>query len=86
MFHRCRTLTANTEELECMALDVMFYLDLTVKKAMFRNSFHCKYKELILFIIAYFILHYPPYSVLNILFLKAATENYSLKQVLPKTK
>ena len=46
---------------------------------MFRNPFHCKYKELIMSIIAYFILHYPPYSVLRILFLKAATENYSLE-------
>ena len=53
---------------------------------MFRNPFHFKYKELIIFIIAYFILHYPPYSVLHILILKAATENYSLEQVFRKTK
>ena len=53
---------------------------------MFGNPFHCKYKQLIIFIIAYFIVHYTPYPVLHILFLKAATENYSLKQVFPKTK
>ena len=53
---------------------------------MFGNPFHCKYKQWIIFIIAYFILHYTPYPVLHILFLKAATENYSLKQVFSKTK
>ena len=52
---------------------------------MFRNTFHYKYKELIIFIIANFILHYPPYPVLRILFLKAAAENYSLEQVFLKT-
>ena len=34
---------------------------------------------MILFTIAYFLLHWPLYSVLHILFLEAATENYSLK-------
>ena len=29
----------------------------------FRSPFHCRYKEFILFIIVYFLLHYPPYSV-----------------------
>ena len=53
---------------------------------MFGNPFHCKYKQLIIFIIAYFIVHYTPYPVLHILFLKATTENYSLKQVFSKTK
>ena len=37
-------------------------------------------------IIAYFLLHCPQYSVLHILFLEVATENYSLKQVFPETK
>ena len=41
---------------------------------------------IIIFVIAYFSLDYPPYSVLHILLLKAATENHSLKQVFPKTK
>ena len=36
-------------------------------------------KELIVFIIVYFILHHPPYFVLHLLFLEAATENYPLK-------
>ena len=54
-------LTANTGELKFMAWDVMrtfFYIDLTVKKG--------NLKELIIFIIAYVVLHYPPYSVLYI--------------------
>ena len=46
---------------------------------MYRNPFHCRYKELITFIIAYFVLHCPLYSALRILFLEVATENYSLK-------
>ena len=29
----------------------------------FRNPFHCRYKELIIFIVVYFLLHCPPYSV-----------------------
>ena len=32
MYLKCRRVTTNTGELECMAWDVMFYLDLTVKK------------------------------------------------------
>ena len=28
----------------------------------FRNPFHCRYKELIIFVIVYFLLHYLPYS------------------------
>ena len=36
----------------------------TVKKTIFRNPFHCRYKELNIFIIAYFLLHFPPYCVL----------------------
>ena len=32
MYHKCRRLTANTEELECVAWEVMFYLNLTAKK------------------------------------------------------
>ena len=29
----------------------------------FRNPFHCRYKELIIFVIVYFLLHCLPYSV-----------------------
>ena len=29
----------------------------------FRNPFHCRYKELIIFIIVHFLLHCPPHSV-----------------------
>ena len=32
MYHKCRILTANTGEMKCMVWDVMFYIDLTVKK------------------------------------------------------
>ena len=35
---------------------------------------------------AYFLLHCPQLSVLYVLFLEAATEKYSLKEVQPKTK
>ena len=37
------------------------------------NPFHCRHKELIIFIIAYFLLHCPPYSVLRITNLEVAT-------------
>ena len=68
LYHKYRRLTANLGELECMAWDVMrnfFYIALIVKKINFRNSFHCRYKELIIFIIAYFLLHCLLYSVLR---------------------
>ena len=32
----------------------------------FRNPFHCIYKELIIFIIVYFLLYCPPYSVFHL--------------------
>ena len=79
MYHKCRRLAANTGEMECMVWDVMFYINLTVLKGNVCDHFHCKYKKLIIFIIAYFILHNLPFSVLHVLFLKTATENYSLK-------
>ena len=80
IYHNCRRLTANTGELKCMSLDIMrnfFTLTLLLTKIIFSNPFHCRHKELIIFIIAY--LHGPPYSVLHTLFLEVATENHSLK-------
>ena len=47
----------------------------------FRYPFHCKYRELI-----YFLLHCPLSSIFHILFLEAATENYLLKYVFPENK
>ena len=49
----------------------LFYSDITVN--------HYRYKELIIFVIVYFVLHFPQYFVLQILFLEADTEIYSLK-------
>ena len=40
---------------------------------------HCRYKELIIFTIGYFLLRCPLYSISHILSLELATENYSLK-------
>ena len=37
-----------------------------------------------IFIISYFVLYCPSYSMLHVLFLEAATGSYSLKQVFPK--
>ena len=50
-----------------------------VKKGNLSYPLHCRYKELIIFIIAYFLMHCPPCSVLHILFMEAPTENYPLK-------
>ena len=62
-----------------MLCENFFTLILLSRKTIFRNPFHCRHKELVIFIIAYFLLHCPLYFVLHILFLEVATENYSLK-------
>ena len=76
LYHKWRRLPTNTTELDCMAGDVMrIFFPLifhTVKKTfeifgnafvIFRNPFHCRYKELIIFVIVYFLLHCFPYCV-----------------------
>ena len=67
-----------------MLCEDFFTLTLLLTKIIFRNPFHCRHKELIIFIIAF--LYGPPYSVLHILFLEVATENHSLKLVFFKTR
>ena len=76
-YHKRRRLPANTGELECiwpkMQCEIFFTLIFhTVKKTfiifrnalvIFCNAFHCRYKEFIIFIIVYFLLHCPLYSV-----------------------
>ena len=51
-----------------------------LRNTIFRNSIHCRYS------FHFFLLHCPLRSVLHTLLSEAATENYSLKKVLPKTK
>ena len=71
----------NTEELE-LAWDVVqkfLYTDLSYCKERQLIPFHCSYKELIIFIIVYFLLYCPKYFVLHIFFLESANDNYSLK-------
>ena len=61
-----------------MALDVMrncFYIDLSDCKkdfrhafVIFRNPFHCRYKELIIFVTVYFLLHFVFLCVCNVNF------------------
>ena len=55
-----------------------FYIDLLyyIERQYFVISFIA---DIRIFIIAYFVLHCPPHSILHILFLGAATGNYSLK-------
>ena len=84
IYHKCRRLLADIGEFEYLAWDVMrkcFYIDLSYckEKKIFHNPFHCRYKKLVISIMAYFFLHCHPYSALYILFLEAVTENYSLK-------
>ena len=55
-----------------------FYIDLSYCKE--RQYFVIPFiADIRIFIIAHFVLHCPPHSMLHILFLKAATGNYSLK-------
>ena len=52
-----------------------FFFTLTFHTAKKGNPFHRRYKELIIFITTYSLLHSPPCSFLHILFLEAASEN-----------
>ena len=55
-----------------------FYIDLSYCKE--RQYFVISFiADIRIFIIAYFVLHCPPHSMLHILFFEAATGNYSLK-------
>ena len=71
LYHKYRKLPTNTGELEYMAWDVTWNIFFTlifhtVKKAFvifLNNPFHCRYKELIIFVIVYFLLLCLPYPV-----------------------
>ena len=76
LYHKWRRFPTNTGESECMAGDVMriFFTLIfhTVKKTffifcnafvIFRNPFYGRYKELIISVIVYFLLHCLLYSV-----------------------
>ena len=49
-------------------LEIDLYTDLSYCKERQSIPFHCRYKELIIFIIAYFLLYCPAYSILHIFF------------------
>ena len=50
--------------LKCTAKTFLHWF-FTVKKTfvIFRNRFHCRYNELVIFVIVYCLLHCPPHSV-----------------------
>ena len=47
--------------------------------AIYCNTLRGRYKELIIYITAYFFVHCPLYSVLHIIFLEAAFDSYLLE-------
>ena len=72
LYHKHRRLPVNTRELECIWPKMQWENFFTVKKTfiifrnvlvIFRNPFHSRHEEFIIFIIVYFLLHYPQYSV-----------------------